>query len=225
MFLSLLYPCRSLSKTCDCLEQLQRSYLIYLFLNTFCTRGCVYDVLYDMNLRYFRQTRIFRRTGRMPRNGSGRLWPSVWPCLTRDAASELETREKEGRKKRRDVFPCDSPYDDEDEFLLRQQRSNFANRKELGHVRTPVSCPESKLKLSVDRAVGDRPNLVDGDYVIVELPSKRVYAIAVLRGTKGMHLLEMNAPRERMNTWKFCFYQAIVALLAKTQLRYRYVSK
>lgn len=178
-----------------------------------------------MNLRYFRQTRIFRRAGRMPRKGSGRLWPSVWPCLTQDAASELETREKGGRKRRRDVFPCDTPDDDEDEFLLHEQKSDFANRKELGHVRAPVSCPESKLKLSMDRAVGERPGLVNGDYVIVELPSKRVYAIVVLRGMKGMHLLEMNSPRERRNTWKFCFYQAIVALLAKTQLRYRYVSK
>jgi len=77
----------------------------------------------------------------------------------------------------------------------------------------------------VDRAVGERSGLVDGDYVIVKLPSDRVYASVVLRGLKGMHLLEMNSLRERKNTWKFCFYQAVVALLAKTQLRYRYVSK
>jgi len=135
----------------------------------------------------------------------------------------LETREKKGRRRRRDAFPCD-PLDD-DEFLLREQKSDFANRKELGHIRAPMSCPEPKLKLSVDRAVGERPGLVDGDYVIVKLPPDRVYASVILRGLKGMHLLEMSSLRERKNTWKFCFYQAVVALLAKTQLRYRYVSK
>jgi len=137
----------------------------------------------------------------------------------------LETREKKEQRRRRDAFPYDPLDDDEDEFLLRVQKSNFANRKELGHVRAPMSYPEPKLKLSVDRAVGERPGLVDGDYVIVNLPPDRVYVSVVLRGLKGMHLLEMSSLRERRNTWKFCFYQAVVALLAKTQLRYRYVSK
>lgn len=157
----------------------------------------------------------------MLRSRSDRLWSS----LVRDAAIALETREKEGRKRRRDVFPCDPPDDDEDEFLLRQRRSNFANRKELGHVRMPVSHPDSKEKLLVDCAVGERPGLVDGDYVIVELPTKRVYAYVVLHGLKGMHLLEMSSLRERTYTWKFCFYQAVVALLAKTQFRYQYLSE
>jgi len=143
----------------------------------------------------------------------------------RDAAIALETREKEERKRRRDIFPCDTPDEDEDELLLRQQKSNFANRKELGHVRLPVSYPESKEKLLVDCAVGERPGLIDGDYVIVELPNKRVYAYVVLRGMKGMHLLEMSSLRERTYTWKFCFYQAVVALLTKTQFRYQYLSK
>lgn len=88
----------------------------------------------------------------------------------------------------------------------------------------PLPRPDSRLELSVDhRAVGERCGLVNGDnYVIVELPTNRVYAIVVLRGLKGMHLLELSS-RERWDTWKFCFYQAVVALLAKTQLRYRYV--
>lgn len=165
---------------------------------------------------------MFRRGGKVSRTGSGK-WPGVWPCV-----SELKTRDKEERKKRRDIFPCDPQPDDvEDEFLLREQRSDFANRKELGHVRARVQCPDPKLELLVDRAIGERPGLVDGDYVIVELDAaegqdRRVYANVVLRGLKGMHLPELSSLRERRNTWKFCFYQAVVALLARTQLRYLY---
>ncbi|XP_018359681.1 PREDICTED: uncharacterized protein LOC108758934 isoform X1 [Trachymyrmex cornetzi] len=167
------------------------------------------------------QTTIHRR---MSRNGSGRLWPSVPPLFARDTVIGLETEwEKERRRKQRDIFLYDLTDDDKDKFLQNQQRSDFANRKELGHVRVPVSYLESRLKLSVDCAVGDqRPGLVDGDYMTVKLPSERVYAYVVLRGLKGMHLLEISSLRERRNTWKFCFYQAIVALLAKTQLRYKY---
>lgn len=157
----------------------------------------------------------------MSRKRSEILWPSVWPIFKRDAIG-LEVWEKEGRKKRRDVFPCDPP-DDEDEFLLREQKSDFANRKELGHVRAPESYPESRQKLLVDRAVGEHRGLVDGDYVAVEIMSplrKHVYVYVVLHGLKGMHLLELSSLRQRVNTWKFCFYQAVVALLAKTQLRY-----
>lgn len=174
---------------------------------------CAHDAPRNTNSRYFRQTRIFRTTGRTSRI------KSFWPSLTRDAAIGLKAREKEGRKRRRDVFPCDPSDDDEDEFRLRERRSDLANRKELGYVRVPVTRPDSR-KLMVERAVGERPGLVDGDYVIVELPANRVYANVVLRGLKGMHLLEMSSLRERKNTWKFCFYQAVVALLAKTQLRY-----
>ncbi|XP_011692991.1 PREDICTED: uncharacterized protein LOC105453034 [Wasmannia auropunctata] len=156
------------------------------------------------------RTTTFRR---LPRNG--RLRPCTWP-LTRDAVIALETRqEKDGR--RRDVLPYEAPDDDKDE-----RKSDFANRKELGHARVLVPRPGAKLKLLVDRATGERHGLVNGDYVTVMLPSKRVYANVVLRGTKGMHLLEMSSLRERKNTWKFCFYQAVVALLVKTQLRYKY---
>lgn len=144
----------------------------------------------------------------------------LWPSLARDATIRLEIRGREKRKRRRDVFPCDPSDVDEDELLLRVQRSNFANRKELDHARVPIFDPEARQKLTADRAVGERPGLVDGDYVIVELPFNRVYANVVLRGLKGMHLLEMSSLRERKHTWKFCFYQAVVALLAKTQLRY-----
>lgn len=154
----------------------------------------------------------------MSRIRSEGFWPG-------DAAVGLETREKEGRKRRRDVFPCDPSDDDEDESRLRERRSDFAARKELGYIRVPVSRPESRRKLTVERAIGERPGLVDGDYVVVELPFNRAYANVVLRGLKGMHLLEMSSLRERKNTWKFCFYQAVVALLAKTQLRYRCVSR
>lgn len=137
-----------------------------------------------------------------------------------------ELREKEGRRKRRDAFPCEPRLDEQDELLLRQHRSDLANRKELGHVRAPVPCPVPKSNLMVDRAAGERPGLVDGDYVVVELATegqqgKRVYANVVLRGLKGMHLPELGPLRERKGTWKFCLYQALVALLAKTQLRYR----
>ncbi|KMQ92044.1 hypothetical protein RF55_8023 [Lasius niger] len=178
--------------------------------------------------RSMRTTRVFRRRGKIPRRTGSGKWPGVWPCVTRD---ELKTRrEKEGRKKRRDVFPCDPRHDDDDEeeSLLRpEQRSDFANRKELGHVRARVRCADSKLKLLVDRAIGERPGLVDGDYVIVEFDApeghdRRVYANVVLRGLKGMHLPELSPLRERRNTWKFCFYQAVVALCARTQLRYKY---
>ncbi|EZA54012.1 hypothetical protein X777_05861 [Ooceraea biroi] len=144
----------------------------------------------------------------------------------RDLLSKLETREMKSKEKRKNNFPCDSKHDDRDEFVRRDQKRDSANRRELAHVRAPVPCPKSKLELLVDRTTGERPGLVNGDYVIVELASeglnKRVYANVVLRGLKGMHLLELNTLRERRSTWKFCFYQAIVALLAKTQLRYKY---
>jgi len=129
----------------------------------------------------------------------------------------IDAREKEDGRKRRDKFPCDPSND-----LPFDQKADFSNRRELGHVRAPVSC-RHKLKAElVDRAIGERPGLVNGDYVIVRLASeeaKRVYANVILRGLKGMHLVELSVLRERRNTWKFCFYQAIVALLAKTQLR------
>lgn len=154
-------------------------------------------------------------------------WPNVWPCAAQDLVSELKTREKE-REKRRDVFLFDPQQNDKDKHLC-EQRSYFANRKELDHVRVPVTCPKLKAVSTEDRSTGERPGLVDGDYVIVELASdeqnKRVYANVVLRGLKGMHLLELGSLRKRRNTWKFCFYQAIVALLAKTQLRYLYTWK
>lgn len=140
------------------------------------------------------------------------------------SARQLDKRPCIKKKKRRDVFPCDSREDERDNFGLRKLDSDFANRKELGQVRAMVKCPKDTLKSLVSRAVGDRPGLVNGDYVIVELTpegrDKRVYANVILRGLKGMHLPELSQLRERKNTWKFCFYQAIVALLAKTQLRY-----
>ncbi|XP_024871501.1 uncharacterized protein LOC112454376 [Temnothorax curvispinosus] len=146
----------------------------------------------------------------------------IWRSMRGKQPTRIFRRKpKEGWKRRRDVFPRDPP---DEEFLLREQKSDFANRKELGHARAPISRPESKQKLMVDRSAGKRLGLVDGEYVILELPFDRVYANVVLHGQKGMHAREMYPSRERRNTWKFCFYQAIVALLAKTQLRYKYVS-
>ncbi|XP_011139199.2 uncharacterized protein LOC105183045 [Harpegnathos saltator] len=165
------------------------------------------------------------RRGRLSSRSGSEEWPGVWPCTKRDLLGEL--REKEKRRKRRDAFPCDSRLDEEEELLLRQHGSDLANRKELGHVRAPVPCPEAKSDFMVDRAAGERPGLVDGDYVVLELAAensqgKRAHANVVLRGLKGMHLPELSPLRARRATWKFCFYQALVALLAKTQLRYKY---
>ncbi|XP_020289328.1 uncharacterized protein LOC109857441 [Pseudomyrmex gracilis] len=132
------------------------------------------------------------------------------------------------KKRRRDIFPCDSREDERDNFGLRKLESDFANRKELGRVRAMVKCSRDTLRSMTSRAVGDRSGLVNGDYVIVELTpegrDRRVYANVVLRGLKGMHIPELSQLRERRNTWKFCFHQAIVALLAKTQLRYKHAS-
>lgn len=150
----------------------------------------------------------------------------MWPCTTRDLAGELRAREKDatrGRRRRDDAFPCDPRRDDYEEEMRERTLRDLANRKELGHARIPAACPEPRPEC-VDRASGERPGLVDGDYVVAELQGpegrdRRVYAYVVLRGLKGMHLPELGPARERRHTWKFCFYQAIVALLAKTQLR------
>lgn len=149
-------------------------------------------------------------------------WPGMWPCTTRDMTKELLERRRQKRKKRKDLFPCD-PADVHD--IFEDPTKDYSDRKELGHARIPQSCPSpSKMSVSVDRAAGEQPGLVNGDYIIFELPSKtqgnRVYADACLRGLKGMHLPELGVLRTRRKTWKFCFYQAIVSLLVKTQLRY-----
>ncbi|XP_044576999.1 uncharacterized protein LOC123260113 [Cotesia glomerata] len=104
---------------------------------------------------------------------------------------------------------------------------DYATCRELGHARVPAVClATKKTHQIVDRSTGERPGLVDGDYVTCEFESKGdyriVYTQVCLRGTKGMHLIEL--ARERTKTWKFCFYQALVALLAKTQLRYKFAT-
>ncbi|XP_015191552.1 PREDICTED: uncharacterized protein LOC107074545 [Polistes dominula] len=153
-------------------------------------------------------------------------WPSMWPCDTRDFLAEIEERERLEEKKRKDIYPCDNIEKNVGEKLARQLKEDFAMRKELGHARLPQICPPKLNKFYVDRDAGERPGLVDGDYVIFQLFSKkkgfRVYADVCLRGLKGMHLVELGSSRDRQKTWKFCFYQAVVALLAKTQLRYKY---
>ncbi|XP_024937778.1 uncharacterized protein LOC107264810 isoform X2 [Cephus cinctus] len=148
-------------------------------------------------------------------------FPEVWPCADEEYIEELKKIFK--RNKKKEIFPLIS---EEREELLELPKENFAERKELGHARIPPACPTIKSNLMVDRAAGEHPGLVDGDYVIFELVSKkkgnRTYADVCLRGMKGMHLQELEGSRSREKTWKFCFYQALVALLAKTQLRYRY---
>ncbi|KZC13949.1 hypothetical protein WN55_06300 [Dufourea novaeangliae] len=158
----------------------------------------------------------------LTRTDSGR-WPGLWPCTQRDLMNELRERRRQKRKKRKDLFPCE-PDDEKDAFD--DPQNDFSDRKELGHARIPPVCPSAAKDWTVDRAAGEQPGLVDGDYIIFELPSKRkatrVYADVCLRGLKGMHLPELGLLRQRRKTWKFCFYQAVVALLAKTQLRYKY---
>lgn len=145
-------------------------------------------------------------------------WSGLWPCTKRDLVKELQKRRKE---KTRNLFPCDT--DEEEEDIYGDPNKDFSDRKELGHARIPQVCPPPTRYTLVDRAAGEQPGLVDGDYIVFELPSKtrgnRVYADVCLRGLKGMHLLELGLLRQRRKTWKFCFYQAVVALLAKTQLR------
>ncbi|KAF7419090.1 hypothetical protein HZH68_001743 [Vespula germanica] len=153
-------------------------------------------------------------------------WPNMWPCDTRDFLKEIEDREKSEERKRKDIFPCESIIANDERRSSRQLKEDFASMKEVGHARIPPICPKITKSFLVDRDVGERPGLVDGDYVIFEFYSKkkgaRAYADVCLRGLKGMHLLELGSYRNREKTWKFCFYQAIVALLAKTQLRYKY---
>lgn len=134
---------------------------------------------------------------------------------------ELLEKRKQKRMKRKDLFPCDL----DDTFdILEDQANDYSERKELGHARIPQICTLPHKESLVDRCTGEKFGLVDGDYIIFELPSKargtRIYADVCLRGMKGMHLPELSVMRARKNTWKFCFYQGIIALLAKTQLRY-----
>ena len=122
------------------------------------------------------------------------------------------------------VLPCHLEMDDTSDD---EPKDDYADHKELGHARIPRTCPKSTKYLLVDRAAGEDPGLVDGDYILFQLASKkkgkRTYADVCLRGLKGMHIVELSPKRAREKTWKFCFYQAVVALLAKTQLRYEEV--
>ncbi|XP_012282082.1 uncharacterized protein LOC105700631 [Orussus abietinus] len=148
----------------------------------------------------------------------GEKWPGVWPCLKQG--------EVEGRRKRRKKggTPCEEERDRSSS--LDNAKEDYADFKELGHARIPETCPKKEKNLLVDRAAGEHPGLVDGDYIVSVLSSKkrsdRVYATVCLRGLKGMHLPELDVSRTRWGTWKFCFYQAVVALLVKTQLRYKF---
>ncbi|KAK0181663.1 hypothetical protein PV327_003930 [Microctonus hyperodae] len=153
-------------------------------------------------------------------------WRGTWPCINRDIAEEIRQAEIIKKRKLRSLLPYqDDPNDSDPE----KPHDDFADHKELGHARIPKFCTSLKKLLVVERSCGEKPGLVDGDYITFELTSgnkneKCVYAEVCLRGMKGMHLIELSAARARKRTWKFCFYQALVVLLAKTQLRYKYAS-
>lgn len=146
-------------------------------------------------------------------------WPSVWPCKRPDS------KRNDIRKKRNFGEPCGELVQ---EFATSQEpEDDFANHLELWHARIPPTCPSARTNPPmVDRAVGQNHSLVSGDYILTETVSKkkgnRVYASICLRGLIGMHLPELDVLRSREKTWKWCFYQAVVALLVKTQLRYKY---
>lgn len=150
-------------------------------------------------------------------------WPGTWPCIARDLAGERRDAEKLKKRKAQGLLPCQEASDTDSSPDV--PKDDFADHKELGHARIPLYCQSVHKTHSIDRYTGDKPGLVDGDYVLFLFDkghseaSKRIYADVCLQGMKGMHLGELKDQRAREKTWKFCFYQALVALLAKTQLR------
>ncbi|XP_014213227.1 uncharacterized protein LOC106642819 [Copidosoma floridanum] len=151
-------------------------------------------------------------------------WPKLFPCSRRDVVRERKILARKAKMRKLGALPCkidavDSPESSDEEELV-----EMANLKELGHAVIPRTLPKKRNVILVDRACGESPGLVEGDYVVFELVSKkatRSYTNICLRGTTGMHLGELERVRER--TWKFCLFQALVALLTKTQFRYKYV--
>lgn len=105
--------------------------------------------------------------------------------------------------------------DDSEEDELEE----LAKMKELNHARVPITeLKKGEDKMLVDRCCGPSTGLVFGDYIVVELKSSeasRSIAYVTLHGLKGMHIAELE--REFETAWKFDMYQAMVALLAKTQ--------
>ncbi|XP_023315140.1 uncharacterized protein LOC106652243 [Trichogramma pretiosum] len=151
-------------------------------------------------------------------------WPRSWPCIDEDDVRKMKIRLRKMKMKKMLKSPCevnaiDSPGTSDDERM-----EEMAHQKELGHARIPVTKPKPDIKVTIDRACGNQPGLVFGDYIYWSLTSKNnarlEYANVCLRGLTGMHLGELS--RSRRTTWKFCLYQAMVALLAKTQLRYKF---
>ncbi|XP_011500434.1 PREDICTED: uncharacterized protein LOC105364245 [Ceratosolen solmsi marchali] len=151
-------------------------------------------------------------------------WPKIAPCLVRDVVKEKKIQERKLKMKKIGATPCEieaiqSPESSEDEKL-----EELAHKKELIHARIPTTRVTSYDPVMIDRACGERIALVDGDCIVYELDCgemNRSYANLCLRGMVGMHLEELQ--RVRARTWKFCLFQNIVALLVKTQLRYKYV--
>lgn len=101
--------------------------------------------------------------------------------------------------------------------------SNCNNQLELGYPRIPLCFMKHTNYFLVDQSAGLNSGLVNGDYLRFEFVSKQkektVNLDVCLRGFRGMHITELFSTRARNKTWKFCFYQAVTALLAKTQLR------
>lgn len=149
-------------------------------------------------------------------------WPRLNPCTTRDIVRERKILARKLKMRMLGASPCevdeiDSPDSSDDE---RQQE--LAHQKELIHARIPFTRPKADDTQFVDVACGEQPGLVDGDYVVFHLNSAkcggpRTYTNVHLAGLAGMHLAELGRARDK--TWKFCMFQALVALLAKTQLR------
>ncbi|XP_011311578.1 uncharacterized protein [Fopius arisanus] len=174
-------------------------------------------------IRIWRNMKADTRTDEEDVPEAGRVEKKLWPCVSRDFHEDQKLLGFLERRKLLGLLPCQEGFPDGPDEL-----ENFGNFKELGHARIPVTCPRDEKLLVVERASGERPGLVDGDYIIAEVGSDpeepRIYTQVCLRGTKGMHLIELSGVRAKEKTWKFCFYQAIVALLAKTQLRYKYAT-
>ncbi|XP_051174843.1 uncharacterized protein LOC127290379 isoform X2 [Leptopilina boulardi] len=100
------------------------------------------------------------------------------------------------------------------------------NFQELGCARISPIFMKNTNYLFVDQAAGSNSGLVNGDFLKFEFISKKKEKIVnldvCLRGFRGMHVTELSSKRAKGKSWKFCFYQAITAILTKTQLRYKY---
>lgn len=93
--------------------------------------------------------------------------------------------------------------------------------KELDHARIPITDLQVKKEnLMVDKCCGAQTGLVYGDYIYFEFESSRAtrsIAYVTLHGLTGMHIAELERTLDK--AWKFDLFQALVALMVKTQLK------